>query len=146
MKTSFFRRVFITVCIIILALMVFFVRKWNEGYPDTRLKDTEITISSKELLSYLDTEKAEELKPYIDKVIEVSGVLKKVTKLKKRYSLLINNGEDETYILCEMQLNENAKIPELKLNQNVTVKGVFKGVLLDIIVLNCIIVETNSVE
>lgn len=146
MKTSFFRRVFIVVCTIILVLTILFVRKWNEGYPDTRLQDTELTMSSKELLSYLNTEKAEELKPYIDKVIEVSGVLKKVTKLKKKYSLLINNGEDETYILCEMQLDENTKIPQLKLNQNITIKGVFKGVLLDIILLNCIIVETNSIE
>lgn len=146
MKTSFFRRVFIAVCTISLVLTILFVRKWNEGYPDTRLQDTELTMSSKELLSYLNTEKAEELKPYIDKVIEVSGVLKKVTKLKKKYSLLINNGEDETYILCEMQLDENTKIPQLKLNQNITIKGVFKGVLLDIILLNCIIVETNSIE
>lgn len=146
MKTSFFRRVFITVCAIILVIIILFVSKWNEGYPDTRLQDTEITMSSKELLSYLDTEKAEELKPYVDKVIEVSGMLKKVTKLDNTYSLLINNGEDETYILCEMQLDENNKIPKLIVDQDVTVKGVFKGVLLDIILLNCIIVETNSIE
>ena len=45
-----------------------------------------------------------------------------------------------------MNKEENDKIKNLKLDENIKVKGVLKGVLLDIILLNCIIIETTANE
>ena len=43
--------------------------------------------------------------------------------------------------MCEMQADQLEKIKNIKEDDIVTVKGIFKGVLLDAILLNCIIIN-----
>lgn len=146
MKTNFLKIILIVISSVVLLLIIFLTYQLIENNPNIRTQNTEITLSSNELLSYTNSKKKTVLKPYINKAIEINGILKEITKREKTYSLLINNGEGNTFVLCEMNKEENDKVKKLKLDENIKVKGVLKGVLLDIILLNCIIIETTANE
>jgi len=66
------------------------------------------------------------------------------TPVNKKHTsgiLLTNLSDDnnKTYILCELQGNQSHKLSHLKIGHPVKIKGVFKGHLVDLILLNCII-------
>ena len=98
-------------------------------------------LSSHEFISLFDTIDGNQSKQYIDKAIEIKGVLKKVTKREDRYTFFIDSDEEGRFIQCEMQIDQNQKVQSIQTNAIITVKGIFKGVLLDAILLNCILID-----
>ena len=82
-----------------------------------------------------------QVKGYVDKAIEIQGTLKKVTFRENKYTLFIDSDKEGQFIMCEMQTDQIEKIKSIKPDEIVTVKGIFKGVLLDAILLNCILID-----
>ncbi len=116
----------------------------NRNMPDTRFIDTHAQLTSNEFVSLFDDNNQPQIQGLVDKAIEVRGVLKKITLKEGRYSLLLTSNLKDRYVLCKMQINQNPNVVELAPGQNVIVKGIFKGVLLDAILLNCIIIDDND--
>lgn len=116
----------------------------NRNIPDTRFIDTHAQLTSNEFASLFDSENHPEIENLVDKAIEVRGVLKKITLKEGRYTLLLTSHQEGRFVLCKMQTDQNSGVVELAPGQNVIVKGVFKGVLLDAILLNCIIIDDND--
>ncbi|KAA1247192.1 hypothetical protein [Aquimarina sp. RZ0] len=86
------------------------------------------------------------LESLIEKAIEIEGEIKEIVYKHHKYSLLIKGNENKFYILCEMQADQNSKISKLKPGENVKLKGILKGFLMDIILLNCIILDKEIYE
>ena len=76
---------------------------------------------------------------FIEKAIEVDGVLKEIMFKNDVYTLYLTDGQNSTYILCELQHDQIEKIPNLLVGETIKVKGILKGHLMDVILLNCII-------
>ncbi|MFX0557494.1 OB-fold protein [Maribacter sp. CXY002] len=82
-----------------------------------------------------------------NQIIQVSGYVKEVNLLNERITLILKGEYDTSpYMICDFQANQEHIINELKKNDYVRVKGVFKGILKDAIFLNCIITYTSSHE
>jgi len=143
MKISISKHIIILITVSLAVAVLFLIYMWRLDDMDTRTLETEANITSNELLLLSQENKQEQLANYIDKAIEVRGTLKKTTFKKDVYTLLINSGEGNTYILCEMQKDENSKIVNLEIGQQIVVKGILKGALLDVILLSCILSETE---
>ena len=134
-------RIFISVILFSVTLiMVIFIHYENKN--DIRNLGTEANLTSQELLIQSKNGNHNNLRIYVDKVIEVEGVLQKITRKDNVYTLFINDGNSDRYILCEMQKKENAKIKNLETNDTIVIKGILKGALLDVILLNGIVLET----
>ncbi len=84
------------------------------------------------------------LKEFIEETIEVEGVLKEITSKYGSTSLLLEGKESELLVLCEMKKNQNTS--HLKVGTIVSVKGTFKGILHDAIMLNCILIDNETYE
>ena len=123
-----------------IGLIAFFLY-FNKTEKDTRLIETEASLTTKELISYIDNANTDQLKNYIDKAIEVEGMLKELTFKNNRYSLLLTSENTDRLVLCEMQKDETSKAKALEEGTTVKIKGIYKGSLLDAILLNCIFIE-----
>jgi len=77
---------------------------------------------------------------YIEKALETHGVLKKIHYENNVYTLYLSYESGESFVLCELQEDQNHKIPDLVIGEKLIVKGILKGKLLDIILLNCVII------
>ena len=132
--------------ILLLLLLCCFVYFFINRTQDTRLIDTKARFTTNEIISFLDEEDDTSLDSYIEKAIEIKGVLKETNLKRGKYTLLLAGKSNQRLILCEMQDDQQSKIQQLKKDSTVVVKGIFKGVLLDAILLNCIIIDTKVYE
>ncbi|MCD2260980.1 OB-fold putative lipoprotein [Psychroserpens luteolus] len=84
--------------------------------------------------------KNQSLGQFIEKAIEVDGILKEIKYKNDIYTLYLTDGNHKTYILCELQSDQIEKIPQLNIGEKVKIKGILKGHLMDVILLNCVII------
>lgn len=79
---------------------------------------------------------------HINKVIEVKGIVKDVNNLNNSYTIILQ-GEKKLnrFVICDMQKQQQNNVQKPKLGDTITVKGIIKGKLNDIILLNCIITK-----
>ncbi len=111
-----------------------------------RKAHTEVSLTTNELIKQLNKGEREHLDQYIEKAIEIKGTLYKMTQKRNTYSLLLKGSTSDTLVLCEMQQDQNLLISELKIGEEVIVKGTLKGFLMDAILLNCIVLEKEINE
>jgi len=129
-------RVAISVCILFATMLVL-----HKQTKDTQFIKTEIRLSSNELIQELNNSQNKHLDVYIDKAIEIKGKLKDVVYKNNKYSIFLTGNNLDSLVLCEMQKNQTDIVENLEIGSDIVIKGIFKGVLMDAILLNCIIIK-----
>ncbi|WP_298540159.1 hypothetical protein [uncultured Aquimarina sp.] len=134
--------------ITLLLLGGFYIYFEFYSYPrmDINKVSTEIKTSSKNLTaSFIKNEKnANSI--YKGKIIEVEGVVKEVTFLNNRNTVILYGDNKHSGVLCDMQSNQMMEIKKLAKGQKIMLKGVCKGFLKDAILLNCMLINQQSNE
>tara|TARA_R110001592_G_scaffold8129_3_gene45032 strand:- start:1818 stop:2255 length:438 start_codon:yes stop_codon:yes gene_type:complete len=97
----------------------------------------ELTVSSTNLINAytINEEKSDRL--YAGKIIEVSGFIKEISFLNNRNTIILNSNTETFGVICDVNPNQEEKIKLLKKHQKIRVKGICKGFLKDVILLNC---------
>lgn len=121
---------------VLVGLGIFYI---NLEINDTKSVRTHASLTTKELFLQLQDKESTNLDVYIENAIEVKGTIKDITFRNGIYSIILN-GSGDHHIICEMQSNQNPEILKFEVGQEVVVKGILKGFLLDAILLHCIIV------
>lgn len=114
---------------------------WNAKPNEINRMDTQLFISSNDLLLSFKDGDSLIYKDYIEKAIQVNGVLKKITTKGNAITFLIDGSGSGHYVLCALKESENNKSSLVNIGDEVTIKGIYKGNLLDAILLECIIIE-----
>lgn len=79
-----------------------------------------------------------------DEIVEVEGQIKEINALNGRNTIVLKGTTNRSpYIICDMQVGVEKELSLLKQNDTVTIKGIYKGLLKDVIILNCIV--TNPI-
>lgn len=99
----------------------------------------EKTINANNLVRAYSLNEEKSNKLYAGKIIEVVGFIKEITFINNRNTIILNS-ENETFgVICDINPLEKEKIKLLKKHQKVRIKGICKGFLKDVILLNCAI-------
>ncbi len=114
------------------------------GPRDTSKIKTKARLTSVELVEKMNTSDSLQLNDYIEKAIEVQGPIKEITYKDGKVTILLDGDISNKLIICEMQSNQYRSMDTLNIGDIVNIKGVFKGVLLDAILLNCILIDKNT--
>ncbi|TBN04411.1 hypothetical protein EYD45_07275 [Hyunsoonleella flava] len=125
-------------------VLAFFIAKhlvWDK--PDTTdlsYRTPVYKLDAETVINFIQNEDSNNLKA--EQVIEVEGVVKKITYLNNRITILLGaDGKENAFVICDMESNQAEKVANVATKDTITLKGVFKGVLEDAIFLNCIISE-----
>jgi len=129
---------FVIICI---AAVIGLYAIFNYKSIDIRKAKTEINITTNDLFENFDSDKEASFDKYIEKALEVKGTLHKVTRKGNKYSLLLRGNQIEKLVLCEMEVDQTSIVEKLEIGDEVKVKGILKGFLMDAILLNCIVLE-----
>ncbi|ULC59877.1 OB-fold putative lipoprotein [Flaviramulus sp. BrNp1-15] len=79
---------------------------------------------------------------FIEHVILVEGIVKDINYLNNRYTIILRGKANvNTLVICDMQENQKELLKRQELGKTIRVKGILKGSLKDIILLNCIIIN-----
>jgi len=139
-KHTYTKPIILTLVVFTLLLIVG-LYVYNAPTLDIRKAKTEISIHTDELSRSFGVKDSVNFSSYIEKAIEVEGILHKVTYKKGRYTLFLRGSEVDTFVLCELQEDQNPIVTLLKNGDKIQVKGILKGFLKDTILLNCIILS-----
>jgi len=136
---------------IIVFISVFFI---STGFRETFISiifrspkslvksNPDFIFEATELYDYYHANETESDSLYIDKIIQVTGHLAEVIKEEDgKYTLILRDDMAFSGINCSMDKEFDNSIKELKTGDNVTVKGICAGILLDVILTRCVIVE-----
>lgn len=99
----------------------------------------EASINSNDLIDSFLLSEAETNELYAGKIIEVSGFVKEVTFLNNRNTVILYSQHKTSGIICDIHPSQIEKVKKLKEHQKIVVKGICKGFLKDVILLNCYI-------
>lgn len=80
-----------------------------------------------------------------ESIVSVEGFVEEVNYLNNRETVVLKGKESiNKTVICDMQKGQTVILENLVLGQAVTVKGVLKGSLKDVILLNCIITKQKT--
>lgn len=93
-----------------------------------------------QLISELKSDQKTDSEP----VISVNGIIHEINNVNNRHTILLKgNTEGETYVICDMNINQINTTKDLKSGDSIQVKGILKGILKDVIMLNCVVIKTE---
>jgi len=113
----------------------------NTSDIDIEKVTTNIKISSEELTSSFINNEGNSNLIFKDKIIEVFGVVKEVTFLNNRNTVILHGNNKYSGVLCDVQSYEKNALKQLEKGDEIRIKGVCKGFLQDAILLNCMLIN-----
>ncbi|WP_010178929.1 OB-fold protein [Aquimarina agarilytica] len=122
-----------------LSVVVFLFFRINSNHKDTSKNQS---ISAPQLVHLFVTNEVAANTIYKSKLVEVEGVVKKVNFLNGRITVFLN-GVSTSSVLCDMTKSQLKVAKKLKKDQKVKLKGVCKGFLNDVIMLNCTLINSK---
>ena len=131
---------YIIVTILLLVNGYYYIIPYfKESNKNLELVASEASINSNDLIaSYIISEEKTD-KLYSGKIIEVTGFVKEVTFLNNRNTVILYSKHKTSGIICDINPSQIEKVKTLKEHQKITVKGICKGFLKDVVLLNCYI-------
>lgn len=139
------------VLLVLSALLIAFciyvnAKLTEESYIDIENVSTELNITSNKLVAnFMDNEERAD-SMFSGKIVEITGRVKEVTFLNNRNTVILYGHNSTSGIICDFGTNQLEEIKRLSKNQKVSIKGVCKGFLKDVIILNCLLMKTNLNE
>jgi len=128
------------ITIVFLTLGGYWFFLFNNTKVDIDKTTTEISISSDKLLHAFHKDELAANAHFVEKAIEVSGTIEKINYLNNRYTVLLKGKDNDSYVLCDM-LPSSVDSIQLLPGETVRLKGICKGYLMDVVMLNCILVN-----
>jgi len=75
---------------------------------------------------------------FTENVVLVEGSIKEINYLNNRNTIILRGKENSnTSIICDMQKDQARLLASLQTGQIISIKGILKGSLKDVILLNC---------
>lgn len=98
------------------------------------------TLTVSQLVEAFVEDETEANALYLDKVVEVSGLLKELIHNEGGMVLLLGDPAQPTGISCYLQKDQIEAFQQLKRGDRIQVKGICTGMLLDVVLDKCVIV------
>lgn len=139
----------IFLCIVFLLMIIFgviFIAPiFESSTKNLENKNAALSLKSNDLISNFIKNEEKANKLYTGKIIEVKGTVKEISFLNDRTTIILEHENEAFGIICDINPNQKEKIKMLKPHQKIRVKGICKGFLKDVILLNCTIdLQTNE--
>lgn len=97
------------------------------------------TVTTQEIQDAFNKDEAGASKKYVNKVIEVTGIVNSVLSGEgNTYNLSLYTGSLSTFIICTLQETEGFRRPNV--GEIITIRGICSGYLMDILMNNCVII------
>ncbi len=130
--------------LVAIVLAVFFgaLTVWNAPKASVKSTPADFTLSATELFQEYSENQSVADKKFINQVVEVKGSIFEISQDQQGATVfLLTTGEKEAGVLCTMELGESKKIKGKKVGDKITVKGHCTGMLMEVVLNRCTVVE-----
>ena len=96
------------------------------------------------IADFRDNEKSANEK-FAGKIVKIKGKVKEVSFLNNTNTVILL-GDESSGIICDFNQKQTKEIKALTKNQTVIIKGIYKGFLKDVVLLNCLLINDKTNE
>lgn len=128
---------------VILITSVIAVLKYYKPHRSVKKEEAAYKMSVSDLVTAFTNDEAVANTRYAGKIVEVKGTLKEMILNDSTLILLMGDSTEMTGVSCYLQRDQKDKYTTLKRGEQVRVKGICNGMLLDV-VLDKAILLTNE--
>ena len=131
--------ILITIIAAVIAAIVGFLL-YNKPHRDTASAKSDFAIEAPALLQEFTTDEAAANQKYLDKVVAVKGKVKSIVPDEEgNITLTLHADNDIAGVICTIPKADAETAPGVKEGDEVTVKGVCTGVLMDVVLIRCVV-------
>lgn len=130
--------------LVIVAATVLAASLYFKPRASVEERDTDFRLSAAELTDAFLRDESVASARYVGKVLEVSGAVTRVARESGSVLVSLRGTEDTTGVTCYLRDDAVRSVTELKPGQPVTVKGICNGLLLDVVLDQCIVVSGGN--
>ena len=112
---------------------------YNKPHQNMIKATADLQLTSNQLFTDYESDESTANGKYLDKIMEVSGKVKEVTTDENGMtSLTLESGNEMFGVICQMDNLTKHKRTEFKEGENVKLKGICTGVLMDVVLVRCV--------
>jgi len=138
------RKIIISSLLILFTILAIFYWISSVGI-DVLKTEPKFYVKAEKLIHDFTLEKGIADSTLVESVISVEGIIKEINTLNDKQTIFLKgNNNEAASVLCDMQTNQINRIKNLESGDTIRLKGVFKGFLKDIILLDCVITTKNE--
>ena len=128
--------------LIIAIIGAFIVYKMaNKSHLDISSSAPKITIEATKLIDEFLIDETTANTNYLDKLIAVKGIISSIKIEEKKGIISLQTEDDFGSVLCHLSIEATQNLSELEIGQNIQVKGICTGFLMDVILVRCEIIN-----
>ena len=132
----------IIISLLILAVVGAFIgyRMYNKPHVNVASESADITITANKILANFSSDETTANTKYLDKIVQVKGVVAKVEKENGKGIVTLETNDNFGSVICHLT-SEASKDLTIKTGQELTLKGICTGFLMDVILVKSVIVN-----
>jgi hypothetical protein len=112
---------------------------YNKPHQNMNRAKSDLSLSATELFTDFENDEANANTKYLDKIVEVQGIVKEIsTDETGTTSVTLESGSDMFGVICQMDNLTDHKRTAFQKGEEVTLKGICTGVLMDVVLVRCI--------
>lgn len=109
--------------------------------PHQSVDRVDFSLDAMQLVAEFEADEAAANQKYLDKVIEVNGIVKDILRSDNSVTILLGDPDAMSSVSCAMSPENSPDVEEVKSGASLTIKGICSGMLLDVALVNCEIVH-----
>jgi hypothetical protein len=114
---------------------------YNKPHVDVKEAEAAYVLSAQNLIKeYRDNEMVTS-KKYSETIIQVKGKVFEISTLKGNSVITLKDEGHDSSIICHMLPEDNKKTLQFKKGDEINVKGICTGYLMDVIMVRCTLVD-----
>lgn len=140
MKSTKFKILSGIFLLVIISLFLL-LKSYNKPHKDIRNSKADLSLNAEYLLNEFLQDEEVANKKYTDNIILIKGEVFEISTLDGNSVITLRSHFSDSSIICQLIPEDNINALKLKKGQNVTIKGICSGFLLDVIMVRCVIVK-----
>ena len=134
-------KIIIGLVLIVIIVSIIGINKYNKPHVDVRNSDVAFTFIPEKLINEYQQDEGLATKKFANQILQIEGDTYTISTLNGNSIITFNNETLISSVICHLQPEENNKILNLKKDQYITIRGICTGYLLDVVMVECVLVN-----
>ena len=115
------------------------VSMYNKPHINVAQSEPDIVLFSQTLLDDFQSNENNANTKYLEQIIQVAGKIEKLGTANGNGTITLTDKDSMGSVICHLSEEENKKMVSLRVGQEIMVKGICTGYLMDVILINCVL-------
>lgn len=118
-------------------------REFNRTLPSTHDMKPAFRLEAADFIKQFEGDESNANAKYVDQTISVHGLAHAVQTTDTTATVFLTDGYSNSSVVCQFERESNEEIKNLKKGDEITIKGICSGYLMDVVMVRCVLDQEN---